>query len=243
MARSPKVALKPPPKRQSFPRTPSREKGVQRYAVLLDALDALLAAHNPDDIGLYQIADHAGVPPGSVYHFFPTKEAAFLGLAQRYLNDLADLRRRPVPPSALTRWQDLFAWDLRLAVDYYNAHSPAMKLLLGGYGGLEIRQAHAAHSAQVTASAYRRLNAAFQMPFLRAEEHKFNLNKEVVDAVWSVSYLNHGCITDDYAQEALKACIAHGRLFLPEEVEPREDLAMALVGGQPIVLEWEEMHA
>ncbi|OYW87702.1 MAG: hypothetical protein B7Z22_03915 [Hyphomonas sp. 32-62-5] len=59
----------------------------------------LLADHSPDEIGLYQIADQANVPPGSVYHFFPTKEAAFLALANRYLSGFEALTRKPIAPS------------------------------------------------------------------------------------------------------------------------------------------------
>ncbi len=50
----------------------------------------------PDDIGLYQIAEEAGVPPASTYHFFPTKDAAFLALAQRYLDGFVAASAEPI---------------------------------------------------------------------------------------------------------------------------------------------------
>ena len=51
----------PKRKRREGPRAPSRGRGVARYGALLDATDALLQVENPDTIGLYQIAEQAGV--------------------------------------------------------------------------------------------------------------------------------------------------------------------------------------
>ena len=89
--------------RKASPRKPSRERGHMRYAALLDATEALLQHHSPDDIGLYQIAEHAAVPPASVYHFFQTKDSAFLALAERYLAGFRELALRPVPATALAQ--------------------------------------------------------------------------------------------------------------------------------------------
>lgn len=57
-----------------------------------------------------------------------------MGLAQRYLRGFSDLSLQPVNPAVLASWRSLVAWDLQMAVDYYHAHPPAVKLLLGGYG-------------------------------------------------------------------------------------------------------------
>ena len=224
------------PRRRVSPRAPSRGRGVIRYAALVDSVDALLTQSSPDDVGLYQIAEHAGVPPASVYHFFPTKEAAFLALAQRYLEGFSELTRRPVDPSALESWQTLMAWDEKLAMDYYNRHPPALKLFLGGYGGIETRQADIAYNAKVAASTYRRLDSAFHMPFVRDADKKFHVVLEILDAVWAISYLQHGCITEEYRREALDATGAYCRLFLPERVELREEHRAAIARGEPVIL-------
>ena len=63
-------------------RRPQRKPGQVRFRKLLDALDELLATSNVQDIGLYQIAAKAKVPNASVYHFFPSTEAALLAARQ-----------------------------------------------------------------------------------------------------------------------------------------------------------------
>ena len=222
--------------RRSSPRTPSRNRGVQRFQALVDATEALLIEHNPEDIGLYQIAERAGVPPASVYHFFPTKEAGFIALAQRYLEWFQDSIYLPVKLAGLASWQDLMAADLRSAMTYYNSHPPALKLLYGGYGGVATKQADFLMMEGLARSLYRRYEATFHMPFIREPEKKLHLALNINDAVWSYSYVRHGEITEEYYEEALSACVAYCRLFLPERVELRDEIKDLAARGERAVL-------
>jgi len=228
--------IPPPPPRQVRPRLPSRGRGVARYAALVDATEALLTQRSADDIGLYQIAERAKVPPASVYHFFPTKEAAFLALAQRYLEGFSSLTRRPLGKDALSGWQSLLAFDLRQAMDYFTLHPPALKLLLGGYGGEETARANREYNERSAREALERFNAAFHLPFLRNVETKFHIMLQIIDAVLTISYLKHGAITEEFYQEALHASVAYCRLFLPERLELREVHRAALARGDQVVL-------
>ncbi|ABI78300.1 transcriptional regulator, TetR family [Hyphomonas neptunium ATCC 15444] len=224
----------PAAKRQLSPRKPSRERGVLRFAALVDAVEVLLADHSPDEIGLYQIAEQANVPPGSVYHFFPTKEAAFLALANRYLSAFEALAGMPIDPSALESWQSLMAWDQKQAMQFYNKHPAALKLLLGGFGGLETRQADTRYNVQAGKEMYRRLDTVFHMPFVRDPETKFHITIEILDAVWGISYLKHARITEEFYLEAVDACTAYCRLFLPERIELRDEHRRSLAAGKPV---------
>lgn len=211
-------------KKRSSPRTPSRERGIERYEALLDSVDALLQTHDPDDIGLYQIAEHAEVPSASIYHFFPTKDAAFLGLVQRYLKDFEQLKGDPIPDEYLYSWQGVVDWDLRRSVDFYRRHEPAMKLFLGQYGGIETSRAEAVYHEKMASQAYRRLERFFEMPKLRDPAKLFYVSTEIVDAVLSISYLKFGMISEEYHLEAFRAAVAYCRLMLPEITEPKRNL-------------------
>lgn len=221
------------------PRAPSRSTSLTRYTALLDATEALLQDENPAAVGLYQIAERAGVPPASVYHFFPTKEAAFLALAQRHLKGFEQLTRRPIPVKSLSSWQALTAWDLRNGVDYYNANSPASKLFLGGFGGLETRQADREYVEAVARAAYQRLDRIFHMPFLRDPQKKFHTNIQIVDAVLAISFVQNGAITEDYYEEALTVSVAYCRTFLPEHLELRPQIREAIDLGEATVSLWD----
>ena len=71
-------------KERTVARLPTRRAGHVRFKKLLEATDSLVAEMSIQDIGLYQIAERAQVPTASVYHFFPTKEAALLALAAEH---------------------------------------------------------------------------------------------------------------------------------------------------------------
>jgi AcrR family transcriptional regulator len=226
---------------RSNPRAPSRGRGIIRYEGLLDSLEALLVDQDLEEIGLYQIAEHARVPHASVYHFFPTKEAAFLALAQRYVSEIRALQKhRPVPPEALRSWQDFLAQELREAMGFFRVTPQAMKLFLGRFGGMETWRAEIAQNTSAAQLLFRRLNSAFHLPFIRDIETKLLTFIEVVDAVLGISYVRDGEITDEAVEEAHRASVAYCRLFLPDQLELREDVVERLARGEPVFLDTQD---
>jgi len=217
-------------------RRPSRGRGVVRYQALLEATEALLLEGDPDVIGLYQIAEKAGVPPASVYHFFPTKEAAYQALAERYLEGLLRMHSEPIEAAQIRNWQDLSAIDMRRAMDYYNARPPMLKILYGGYGGVGARNIDLLTNEKLAKAAYRRLNRIFHVPHLPGEETKAQIALGILDAIWTISVRLHGRITEEYYQEALSACTAYRRLYMPEYLQPRDLLTETAARGGTLSL-------
>ncbi len=221
-------------KARGVARQPARERGVQRFSQLLDATDALLSERHADDIGLYAIADKAGIPPASVYHFFPTVEAAFLALTRRYLDGFVELFNQPVEPQAFASWHGFVARDQQLSIDFYNAHPAAMKLFLGRYGGEETRKADIAFNREAGVGLWRRLQFAFEVPQVPGAPGKFTNMLFIQDALWAASYAESGCISPDYAQESHRAGQAYLRLYLPEHMSLRPEIAADVAAGASI---------
>lgn len=209
------------------PRAPLRVRGMARYAAILDAAEELLRDVSPDDVGLYQIASAADVPPASVYHFFPTKEAVFVALAKRYIDGFHATAVLPIEAVRLKSWQDLIAIDQERARDYYSSHPAALKLLYGGFGGIESRRIDTEYVSLVANVTYDRFDSIFHMPYVSQPAHHFHISWAIVDAIWSLSFIKQGGITDEYAKEALAACVSYCRLFLPDRVEVREHVRLA----------------
>lgn len=72
-------------------KAPKRARGVQRVADLLDAGAALFAEQGYDATTMTQIALRAGASIGSLYQFFPSKEALAEALFGRYVERVATL--------------------------------------------------------------------------------------------------------------------------------------------------------
>lgn len=65
-----------------------RARGLQRMTSILDAAETVFAQVGYDEATTHQIADSAGISPGSLYQFFSNKEEIALSLAARYIEEL-----------------------------------------------------------------------------------------------------------------------------------------------------------
>jgi AcrR family transcriptional regulator len=72
-------------------RVPSQERGRRRVALILDAAEEVFAESGYEAATNTEIAGRAGASIGSVYQFFPNKEAIFDAVADRYLRRLRAL--------------------------------------------------------------------------------------------------------------------------------------------------------
>ena len=75
----------------SAAKEPKRERGKQRVATLLDAGAALFTEKGYDATTMTEIAARAGAAIGSLYQFFPSKEALAEALFGRYAERVAVL--------------------------------------------------------------------------------------------------------------------------------------------------------
>lgn len=192
--------------------------------MLLDAADALLNEKETTEVGLYDIAGAAKVPPASVYHLFPTKEAAFVALAERYLVGLSHHIVRPVQPGELRRWQDFVALEIRRAIEYYNDNKVMSKLFFGANVIPDVRILDVKNVAAASASTYGRMNRLFEMPYLYDADTKFAALIGIYDGIWMTSYSRHGRITEDFARETELAGVAYCGTFLPAVIPLRAPL-------------------
>jgi AcrR family transcriptional regulator len=203
------------------PRRPSQRRSRLRFEMLLDAADALLCGKETTEVGLYDIAGAANVPPASVYHLFPTKEAAFVALAERYLIGLSHYIVRPVPTGQLRRWQDFVTLEIHRAIEFYNDNKVMSKLFFGANVIPDIRILDVKNVAAASASTYGRMNKLFEMPYLYDADTKFAALIGIYDGIWMTSYARHGRITADFARESELAGIAYCETFLPAVIPLR----------------------
>jgi AcrR family transcriptional regulator len=70
---------------------PTQARSRERLRRVLDAADEVLAREGADAFTTTRIAEAAGIPVGSVYRYFPDKEAIVEALALSYWSDFEDL--------------------------------------------------------------------------------------------------------------------------------------------------------
>jgi AcrR family transcriptional regulator len=83
-------------------RQPIQERGGRRVEEILDAAAAVIAEVGVEAATTNTIAERAGSSVGSLYHFFPNKDAIVLALAARYESELRDLNQFAMTADAAT---------------------------------------------------------------------------------------------------------------------------------------------
>lgn len=84
------VADTSPPAETSMRRAPRQSRGQQRVTAILDAAEQLFAEAGYEASSTNELAARAGIPIGSIYQFFPNKEAILHALADRYRAGFAE---------------------------------------------------------------------------------------------------------------------------------------------------------
>jgi AcrR family transcriptional regulator len=199
-------------------RAPMRKRGIERFEFLLDATAALIA-DNPDaDISLAHIAERAGVPIASVYHFFPNRNAVFVALAQRYHRQISEMLmvENNEPPE---RWQALFEFRLSRSAQFLNANPAALRLFMGAGVSAEVRNADVAGNAELARQRAAYLRHHYLMAPMPDLEKRLAIALALIDGIWALSYSNHRMITDEYVQEAVRASLMYLRCYLPEHMQ------------------------
>ncbi len=102
-----------------------QERAKQRFEHILDITKGLLIEHPSHQITTIMIAEKAGISIGSLYQFFPKKEAVFYELFRRWLSDTVDTldRVQTELPDDATKEQSIDAFLSALADPKLNSQT------------------------------------------------------------------------------------------------------------------------
>lgn len=213
--------LAPKEPRSTLPRKPQRSNGRVKYEKLLDTLEVALETHDIADISLTGLAQAAGVAVASVYHFFPGTEAALVALAERYVGLFEDMLAVPEEDEQCKTWQDLMALKADRARAFYHSNLPALKVFLGPNHSWRIRQVDVASDKKLADLIHQSCMDRFVLPESSDLKGRFAIAIAISDAIWSLSYVQNGMITDEMAEEAKRASAAYLKLYMGEFFEVR----------------------
>ena len=202
------------------PRQPSQKRSRERYEKLVEATRALVLEREISQIGIYDIAKKAEVPSASVYHFFPSVEAALVELSRRQLERLEQTLTAPMPvPETPFAWQDVMALRFWRAVDFYNGDTVAQRLFLSGSVLAAMRRIEDDRTRALAASYHDLL-----VPYLpqgmpegvKRDDFRFRMITAIFEGSTMAIYAEHGFLPRERCIEALKAMIAYAETFLPK---------------------------
>jgi len=192
----------------------TRKRGRERRKQLLQAAYELLGARPVEDISFRDIAEKAGVPEGSAYHFFANRFDLFSVLAEELSAKFVDAHRRRVPPARTKTWQTLAEHLVDVGARVYAANPPARQLLIGGKTPHEVKQADRLHDRTVAHVMYEVFSEHFELPDTREMRDAFYYFIEITDLIFTLSVIEHGEITRPMLAEAKRAGIGYLGTYL-----------------------------
>lgn len=120
---------------------PSQARSRARLRRVLDCADELLAREGTAAFTTTRIAEAAGVPIGSVYHFFPDKQTIVEALAVSYWSDFEDLVAGAAEADCLEPFQDPGATLIDVVAAGFRARPGFLALWYGGLRTERVRDA------------------------------------------------------------------------------------------------------
>jgi AcrR family transcriptional regulator len=206
----------------------AQARGLARREQLLDAAIDLLSELPPEDISLYDVADRAGIPPASTYHFYPNIAAIYAALAERFGEELNAALAEPYTGAEAENWRAIVETSTRRAHALYQARPDYRRLILGGTAPSEVKLSDREHDVAVGEVIIAAVNAHFELPDFPRRTDIFYYAVEMADLMFMLSQIRHGEITPEMGEEAARAMVAYLRSYLPEHLpqktEPEPDL-------------------
>lgn len=197
----------------------TQARGRARRQALLQAARRLLFERDLEQITLPTVAEEAGIPASSTYHFYPDMKELYKDLAREIA---AEMIAVPASCPAPRTWEDLVRAYTRAGADFYNRDMAARQLMLGPKTPPDIKRAGCARDAGFGDSLMAFIDRHFVLPELPDPGAIFFRAIQVADALFLISVEEHDRLTDEYVEEAGNAVIAYLGLYLPRFL-PRRD--------------------
>lgn len=130
-------------------RMPKQSRGQQRVEQILNAAARLVASEGYENVSTNAIAKEAETSIGSLYQFFPNKEAVYEALAARYVAELSGLLAETAGMDAALSLPDQFDHLLDQLAVFYKENPGFQPLFFGTYKTAVISSGEAVFSQMV----------------------------------------------------------------------------------------------
>ena len=212
------------PLKKAF-KKPTQARSKARVKAIMDAAERLLDSYSPEEIGPYEIAKEAEVPPASIYYFFPAIEDLWAELTKEFARrphlELLKVTRQASLP-VTERWQVLFELGVNNLVDFYNDHPAQARLVLGPNGSREVCASFDQGDVVSARISERVLRQRYILPPIPRLRQKLVNSITAAESLMRKGYRLEGYISEEYKKEAALLAVTYLRTLLPEELQLRD---------------------
>ena len=206
-------------------RRPRQKRGIKKFESILGAAHELIISKGVHNFSLYDIADHAEVAVGSVYHFFPGIEAVFAALVERYDRDFAEIVSENIPSGEVESWGDIIWHHIEKARAYINENQQVLIMILGPGQTWQTRQVDTVGDTAIARAMWKNISEYFDIPASPDPAELLHYTIRILESIWQLSYQRHGRVTREMQQETYRAMCAYLELYWPKLMQ-RKDPAL-----------------
>jgi len=179
-------------------RRPTQRRAQQTVDAVLDAVVRVLKREGFRAVTTNRIAEVAGVSIGSVYQYFPDKQAIFVALHQRHIDQIDRVVETKLIEHAESPLDELIGAMIDGMIEAHNSDSELYELLA----------TEVPHRADGTRDFSVRLHGAFRLA-LTARAHELNKGHDIDKLVFvlanMVESLSHAALFRRYPRLSLEA--------------------------------------
>jgi AcrR family transcriptional regulator len=198
-----------------------RAPGIARRKRLLASARALLAHHDLDELSLADVARAARIPKGSAYHYYGDIMDLYVQLLTVLGEEMLADVRRPIRGNPPEVWTDIVAALVRRGAHYFGNHRDARQLLISPKTPPELKLRDRQSDAQIGKLFEEQIESRFVLPEHPKRSAIFFRAVEIADLMFSLSMLEHGAITAEMTEEAIRAVVGYLRSHFPATLPRR----------------------
>jgi len=196
-------------------RRPAQKRGVKKFEAILDSAHELIVTQGVNNFSHYDLAEHAGVAAGSVYHFFPEMEAVYAALVERYDAQFQRIVTGYSPSEGIESWREIIWEHMELSRHYINANEQLLIMLLGPGQTWQTRQVDTVGDTAIARGMLENIEQYFEVPTSPDPVELLHLAIRILESIWQLSYQRHGLVTEAFQQETYRAVCAYLELYWP----------------------------
>ncbi|MDL4817814.1 TetR/AcrR family transcriptional regulator [Actinomadura opuntiae] len=111
-------------------RTPRQDRSRRMVERILDAATRVLSEHGYDGASTNRIARAAGISNGSLYQYFPNKDAIVITVIDRFADHLADRLGAQIESTMHASWQEAGRALLDVQMRLFEEHADLLRIIV-----------------------------------------------------------------------------------------------------------------
>jgi AcrR family transcriptional regulator len=196
--------------------------GLARRQLLLKSARKMLRTTPLADLSLGEVAKRAKVPKGSAYFFYEDINALCASLVVVLDLELQAVLREPLREK-INSWEDIVIILMKRGGKFLQDDPAACQLLIGKDAPPSLKLIDRANDVVLGRVVEEHIASRFELPDMPDRPKLFFRAVAVADLMFSLSMIEYGKITKEYADEGCRAAVAYLGSYIPRSLPVKEN--------------------